>query len=93
MKKILFLIHDLGPGGAEKVLVNLVNHMDPAQFDITVMTLFDVGVNRQFLAKHIRYRYCFKHMFRGNSHVMKLPSPGFLHKWFIKEKALNKFLI
>lgn len=86
MKKILFLIHDLGPGGAEKVLVNLVNHMDPEQFDITVMTLFDVGVNRQFLAKHIRYRYCFKHMFRGNSHVMKLPSPGFLHKWFIKEK-------
>ena len=25
IKKILFLIHDLGPGGAEKVLVNLVN--------------------------------------------------------------------
>ena len=28
MKKILFLIHDLGQGGAEKVLVNLVNNMD-----------------------------------------------------------------
>ena len=25
MKKVLFLIHDLGQGGAEKVLVNLVN--------------------------------------------------------------------
>lgn len=86
MKKVLFLIHDLGPGGAEKVLVNLVNHMDPAQFDITVMTLFDEGINRQFLAKHIRYRYCFKHMFRGNSHVMKLLSPRFLHNWLIKEK-------
>ena len=26
--KILFLIHDLGQGGAEKVLVNLVNHLE-----------------------------------------------------------------
>ncbi len=86
MKKILFFIHDLGPGGAEKVLVNLVNHMDPGKFDITVMSLFDEGVNRQFLAKHVRYRYCFKHMFRGNSHVMKLLSPGMLHKLLIKEK-------
>ena len=49
MKKILFLIHDLGQGGAEKVLVNLVNNMDTTKFDITVMTLFDEGVNKQFL--------------------------------------------
>ena len=33
MTKILFLIHDLGVGGAEKVLVNLVNHMDREKFD------------------------------------------------------------
>ena len=32
MKKILFLIHDLGQGGAEKVLVNLVNNMDRSKF-------------------------------------------------------------
>ena len=84
-KKILFLIHDLGPGGAEKVLVNLVNNMDPSQFDITVMALFDVGVNRQFLKPHIRYLSCFKHMIRGNSHLMKLLTPRQLHTWLIKE--------
>ena len=33
MKKILFLIHDLGHGGAEKVLVNLVNYLDPEKFE------------------------------------------------------------
>lgn len=38
MKKVLFFIRDLGHGGAEKVLVNLVNHMDRDKFDITVMT-------------------------------------------------------
>ena len=56
MQKVLFLIHDLGQGGAEKVLVNLVNNMDIEKFDITVMTLFDVGVNRQFLNKYIKYK-------------------------------------
>ena len=40
MKKILFLIHDLGQGGAEKVLVNLVNNMDPNKFDISVTAIF-----------------------------------------------------
>ena len=84
-KKILFLIHDLGPGGAEKVLVNLVNNMDSSRFDITVMVLFGGGVNEQFLKPHIHYRYCFKHMIRGNSHLMKLLTPRQLHKWLIKE--------
>ena len=86
MKKVLFLIHDLGHGGAEKVLVNLVNNMDPTQFDITVMALFGGGVNAQFLKPHIHYRAVFKKPFPGNSHVMKLFSPALLHKWFIKER-------
>lgn len=43
MLKILFLIHDLGQGGAEKVLVNLVNNMDRSKFDISVTALFGGG--------------------------------------------------
>ena len=86
MKKILFLIHDLGHGGAEKVLVNLVNNMDPEKFDITVLSLFGGGVNERFLKPHIRFVTVFKKAFRGNSHFMKLFSPKRLHKWFIKDK-------
>ncbi len=85
MKKILFLIHDLGQGGAEKVLVNLVNNMDPAKFDISVTALFGGGVNEQFLKPHIHYRSIFPKAFPGNSHIMKLFSPKTLHKWFVKE--------
>lgn len=85
MKKILFLIHDLGPGGAEKVLVNLVNNMNTNKFDITVMTLFDVGINRQFLNEKIHYKTVFKRQIRGNSHLMKFFSPTKLHKLFIKD--------
>ena len=86
MKKIIFLIHDLGHGGAEKVLVNLVNNMDPEKFNITVMALFGGGVNEQFLKPHIRYKTVFPKAFPGNSHIMKLFSPKLLHKWFIREK-------
>ncbi len=85
MKKILFMIHDLGQGGAEKVLVNLVNNLDPKQFDITVMTIVGGGVNEQFLLPHIRYQPVFKKAFPGNSQVLKLFSPETLHRWFVKE--------
>ena len=85
MKKILFLIHDLSHGGAEKVLVNLVNNMDPTLFEIHVTALFGGGVNEQFLKPHIRYRTIFRKSFPGNSHVMKLLTPARLHKLYIKE--------
>lgn len=86
MKKILFLIHDLGPGGAEKVLVNLVNNLDKEKFDITVMSLFGGGVNQKYLAPHIRCINCFPKPIRGNIHLMKLMSPDKLHRLLIKEK-------
>ena len=86
MKKVLFFIPNLAQGGAEKVLVNLVNNMDTEKFDITVQTLFAGGVNEQFLKDYIKYKSCFKITFRGNSQILKLFSPEFLYKRFIKEK-------
>ena len=85
MVKILFLIHDLGQGGAEKVLVNLVNNMDPTKFDISVTALFGGGVNEQFLKPHIHFRAVWPKAFPGNSHLMKLLSPKQLHKLCVKE--------
>lgn len=86
MKKILFFIPNLSVGGAEKVLVNLVNNMDKDKFDITVQVLFAGGVNEQFLNKDIKFKYCFKKTFKGNSQILKLFKPSTLYKKFIKEK-------
>ncbi|MBQ7890392.1 MAG: glycosyltransferase [Erysipelotrichaceae bacterium] len=86
MKKILFLIHDLGHGGAEKVLVNLVNNLNKSKFDVTVISLFGGGVNESFLNKDVHYYSVFKKSFPGNSHFMKLFSPAQLHRWFVKDK-------
>lgn len=86
MKRILFFIPNLSHGGAEKVLVNLVNNMNPDQFDITVISLFGGGVNERFLKPHIHYQTVFKRSIPGNSKIMKLFSPKMLHKFFIKDK-------
>ena len=84
MKKVLFFIPTLAQGGAEKVLVNLVNNMDKSKFDITVQTLFAGGVNEQFLNKDINYKCCFKKEFKGNSQILNLFSPKSVYKKFIK---------
>lgn len=85
-KKILFMIPNLRYGGAEKVLVNLVNNLNKAKYEITLYTIFDDGVNKQFLNKDINYKYKYKKVFKGNSFLIKLFSPAFLYNWFIKEK-------
>ena len=84
MKKVLFVIHDLHLGGAEKVLVNLVNHMDRSKFDVTVLALFGGGVNEPFLNPDIRLIVGHKRPFPGNSRVMKLFSPERLFRYYIK---------
>lgn len=86
MLKVLFLIHDLGQGGAEKVLVNLVNNMDRSKFDISVTVLFGGGVNEQFLASDIHFRAVFPKEVPGNSKLMKLLTPEQLHKLCVKER-------
>lgn len=85
MIKILYLIHDLGQGGAEKVLVNLVNNMDRSKFDISVTVLFGGGINEQFLASDIHFRAVFPKEIPGNSKLMKLLTPEQLHKLCVKE--------
>lgn len=84
-KRILFLISNLGYGGAEKVLVNLVNNMDKGTFDVTVQTLFDTGVNRKYIKSDVHYIPGLKHEFLGNSHLIRCLPAKWLYKFYIKD--------
>ena len=84
--KVLFLIHDLGGGGAEKVLVNLVNHLDHKVFDIRVKALFGGGTNEKLISKEVTYRYVWPKSFPGNSRILRRIPARVLHRLFIKEK-------
>ena len=83
-KKLLFLIPNLKHGGAEKVLVNLVNHLDRNKYDITVQTLFDVGIHKSALLPHIHYKSAFPREFRGNNRFFQLFPPSLLWKRMVK---------
>ena len=85
-KRILFLIPNLKHGGAEKVLVNLVNNLNPDKYDITVQTLFDVGICKEQIKPHVTYIPGLKFQFRGNSHFFKLFSPELLYRFFVRRK-------
>lgn len=86
MVKILFLITDLSYGGAEKVLINLANNMNKQKFDVSIKTIFDIGINRNQICKEVQYLPGFKYQFRGNTQIMKLFSPKYLFNRLVKEE-------
>ena len=86
MLKVLFFIESLGGGGAEKVLIDLVNHMDQSKFDITVQTLWPSD-NRNKLAKGVHYRSIYSKQNRWNNSRMRLESAlGWTYQLHMKDK-------
>lgn len=71
MLNTLFFIESLTGGGAEKVLLNLVNAMDRRRFAITVQTLYPEEAGKH-LAQGIRYRYCYPEKNPANELRMRL---------------------
>ncbi|WHY96091.1 glycosyltransferase [Peribacillus simplex] len=89
MKKVLFLIYQLVGGGAEKVMVDIVNHMDKSKYDITVMTVIDCSKDKHILTNGIKYNYIFKNFLKSDRlffKLMKSSTPEVLYSMFIKEK-------
>lgn len=85
MINILFFIENLSGGGAEKVLCNLVNAMDPERFDITVQTLWPSDPS-QYLKPGIRYRCCYHAENRLNQYCSRIEAAsGLTYPLHIKD--------
>ncbi|MGY6040678.1 glycosyltransferase [Aeromonas sp. AE23HZ002T15] len=56
-KKVLFVMKTLEGGGAEKVLVNILNHLDEAKYEITLLLLKYEGVYLSSLPSYIKVKY------------------------------------
>lgn len=84
--KILFFIFDLGNGGAEKVLVQLVNSLDPDKYDITVQTIFNHGVNNDSINSYVHRKWLFNRLFKGMKYIIRIFPPSFLHKCLVNEQ-------
>lgn len=90
MTKLLFLINTLRDGGAEKILVDLVNHLNPNQFDIEVKLIYKHGVYLDKLNKNIKTTFISgkPKTFWSTQISRLLPrlSSKILHKLFIRKK-------
>ena len=56
MKTVLFFIESLAGGGAERVLTDLVSHLDKEKYDVTVCTVTDEGIYQPQVEACCRYR-------------------------------------
>ena len=86
MISVLFLIPTLDRGGAENVLVDLVNHMDQSKFRITVQTLFDKDSQKGRLREGIEYKTFLYHQFHGNSRLLARIPAGLLYRLIVKKR-------
>lgn len=85
MIKLLFVIENLGGGGAERVLVNLVNHLDKTKYDITLITLFEKGVNASSLNSSIKLLNLNIKKFSGMKYILKFIPSKILYKIFLRK--------
>ncbi len=85
MISVLFMIPTLDRGGAENVLVDLVNSMDQSKFRITVQTLFDQDSQKDRLKKGIEYKSCLYHQFHGNSRILAMIPAKPLYQMIVRE--------
>lgn len=63
-KKVAFYIESMVVGGAEKILIDLVNNLSPEKYEVTVITLFKKSVYSDYCFQfeegfkpHVHYKY------------------------------------
>lgn len=91
MKKILFGITSLGLGGAERVLIDIVNELAD-KYDITIFTIYAKGELEKELSKNIKLKSLFKVSYSELSKFRKcitMPLKVLLLKSIIYNKSIK----
>lgn len=89
-KKILFFIDTLEGGGAEKVLKEIVNHLDDTKYEITVQTIYNGGIYKEQLSHNIKYKSIFNKsniwFRRFIKYIVRIIPARYLYSYTIKEE-------
>ena len=60
-KKILFLINSLAGGGAEKAMIDLLQHLDYARYEVSLCMVFRTGCYMQDVPPQVRLFHLYDH--------------------------------
>jgi len=83
--KVLFLLEGFDKGGIEKVTLDIVNGLDPEQYDITVQTFWYGGHCQSQVADHVKViPFFFRRYVRGIIRLIAHLSPRMLYRLFVR---------
>lgn len=73
MKRLLFVVHTLQAGGAERVLINLLKNLDKNKYSITVLAIVNDGPYIKELKEieNVEYKYVFNSFFKNSRYNTK----------------------
>lgn len=84
-KKVLFLLEAFDKGGIEKVTLDIVNHLDPEKYEITVQTFWYGGYCQSQVRDHVTVRpFFFKRYVRGIIRLIAWLPPRWLYRLFVR---------
>ena len=94
MRKILFFITSLDNGGAEKVLVTLLNVLCKKNYDITVHVIFGGGVYHQKLDKKIHQKCILNYSYKDKRFRHKICAIGLMKLIkYLPKRVLYKLFV
>ena len=82
--KVLFLLEAFDKGGIEKVTLDIVNHLDPGKYDITVQTFWYGGHCQSQVAEHVKViPFFFRRYVPGVIRLVQYLPPKMLYRLFV----------
>ena len=83
-KKILFLLEAFDKGGIEQVTLDIVNHLDPEKYDITIQTFWYGGHCQSLVNSNVTVKpFFFKRYVRGIIRLIEYLPPKLLYSLFV----------
>lgn len=83
-KKVLFLLEAFDKGGIEKVTLDIVNHLDPEKYDITVQTFWFGGYCQSQVNDNVKIiPFFFRRYVRGIIRLIEYLPPKLLYRIFV----------
>lgn len=92
-KNVLIIQRDLGGGGAEKVLIDILNNFDYSRYNVTLLLIYKIGVYVQQINKNVNVQFVYDPK-KYKSKIMQSiycrfktylydKHPKLLYKWFV----------